>query len=131
MRGNQGGGHQRDRTCECERDQITLTLSGGSSDGALRGAIRGNQEAIHETHLRGVTIEFNQEAINDPERHSGHQSSSILEQTQSDAISHLERCRERDKLAEGEGGLGFVPDALGRHGGMGHGSGESPDGELR
>ena len=63
VRGNQGGGHQRDRTCECERDQITLTLSGGSSDGALRGAIRGNQEAIHETHLRGVTIEFNQEAI--------------------------------------------------------------------
>jgi hypothetical protein len=49
--------------CECERDQITLTLSGGSSDGALRGVIRGNQEAIHETHLRGVTIEFNQEAI--------------------------------------------------------------------
>ena len=76
--------------------------------------------------LHGVTIEFNQEAINDPERHSGHQSSSILEQTQSDAISHLERCPERDELPEGEGGLGFVPDALGRHG-----SGESPDGELR
>ena len=120
-------GHPRDRTCECERDPITLTLRG-----VIRGApLRGHQEAIHVPHLHGVTIEFNQEAINDPERHSGHQSSSILEQTQSDAISHLERCRERDKLAEGEGGLGFVPDALGRHGGMGHGSGESPDGELR
>jgi hypothetical protein len=34
--------------------------------GALRGAIRGNQEAINDTHLHGVTIEFNQEAIKRP-----------------------------------------------------------------
>ena len=57
-------GHPRDRTCECERDPITLTLRG-----VIRGApLRGHQEAIHVPHLHGVTIEFNQEAINDPEQ---------------------------------------------------------------
>ena len=37
----------------------------------------------------------------------------------------LRSAGRRDELAEGEGGLGFVPDALGWHG-----SGESPGGEL-
>ena len=42
---------------------------------------------------------------------SGHQSSSIPDQTQSDAISHLECRRKRlELLSEGEG---FVPVAVG------------------